>query len=264
MKKYFAIFKISWGKELSYRFNFMLARLRNIIILLLLYFVWLNLSAASGKFAGYSADELMTYVIIVNIMRSLIFGSQSRELAAEINEGIFSKYLSQPLNHFWYGFWRELAPRIINFISALIECLIFYLIFRPRLLAPDSIVAMGLFTLSIILAIFLYFLLSYLISLLAFWSREAMGPRFLFEWLLEFSSGAYFPLSILSGMLLTGLSILPFYYLVYFPAMIFLERLSAAEIIIGFAWQSIWLILIGLAVRLIYGKGLKHYSGEGI
>ncbi len=51
-RKYGTIFRISWEKELEYRFNFFLARLRNIMVMLLLYFVWVALTGDSGRFAG--------------------------------------------------------------------------------------------------------------------------------------------------------------------------------------------------------------------
>src|SRR4030042_4613787 len=99
MKKYFAIFKISWANELEYRFGFLLKRTRNIVFLLMFYYIWLKLSELTGKFAGYSTDELVTYVLGVHLLRAIIFGAQSRQVSEEINEGTLSTYLVGPGNY---------------------------------------------------------------------------------------------------------------------------------------------------------------------
>ena len=78
MKKYFTVFKTSFANELEYRFAFVLARFRNLTYLLLLYYVWLNLSQMTGRFAMYSAEELTTYVFLAHLLRAIIFGAQSR------------------------------------------------------------------------------------------------------------------------------------------------------------------------------------------
>ena len=52
----------------TYRLNFVLGRFRNIIVLLLLFYVWRSLTLKTGTFAGYSDTELITYVFAVNIL----------------------------------------------------------------------------------------------------------------------------------------------------------------------------------------------------
>ncbi len=259
--KYFTAFHLSLSEQLTYRFNFIVGRVRNIIILLLLYYVWIELTRHTGQFASFTREELITYVFLVNILRSFIFGSQSRRIASEINDGTFSSYLTKPVNHFLHFYARELAERLVLTFTAIIEVVILSLILDLNLLVPNSISIISLFLVSLFLAHVLYYILSYCISLLAFWSREAMGPRFLFEWLLEFASGAYFPLNIVSPFFFTILQMLPFMYLIFSPAMIYLDQYSALEIIFT---QILWIITSGLLAIYIWQKGLRRYTGEGI
>lgn len=264
MKKYFTVFKTSWANELEYRGAFLLARTRNIIYLLLLYYVWLNLSQLVGRFAGYSTGELVTYVFGVHILRSLVFGAQSRLMAWEINDGTFSIFLVRPVNHFWFVFFRELAQRLIYFASAVFELAIFAYLTKASLMAPSNLQQFFVFLIACIGALFLYFVLSYLVSLFAFWSREAMGPRFLFEWFMEFGSGAFFPLNILSGGLFFTLQLLPFIYLIFFPMLIYLGRMNLPEAFTKMAFQLIWICAAGTIAHFTWRRGLRRYSGEGI
>ncbi len=264
MKKYWIVFKNSWQRELEYRVDFFLWRLRSVVVLLLLYFVWTSLSAKSGRFAGYTGAELVTYVFLANIIRQVVFGAQSRRAAQEINNGTFSVYLIKPLNHFWYVFSTELVHRVMNLIVAIFEVIIFVYIFKANFFWQADPAAISLFIFSMILALLLYYLLSYIVNLFAFWSREAMGPRFLFEWFLEFASGAFFPLNILSGVFYVFLIFLPFAYLIYFPASLYLGKLSEWQILTGILIQLIFIFTFGFLAIFVWRRGLKRYSGEGI
>jgi len=264
MRKYFTVFKTSWTNELAYRANFFLGRFRSLVFLILLYYVFYHLSLGSGRFAGYQTQEILTYVFTVHLLRALIFGNQSRAMALEINDGTFSAYLVRPINYFWYVFFRELAVRVMYFACALIELAVFSYFAKAAFIFLQSWKNFSLFCLTGAIAMFLYFLLSYLVSLLAFWSREAMGPRFLFEWFLEFSSGAFFPLDILSKAMLISFQFLPFAYLIYFPAKVYLGKWDFWQIITGISIQAVWIFVISMLVFVAWKRGLRRYSGEGI
>lgn len=263
MKKYWTIFKISWSRELEYRFNFLMWRLRNIIILVVLYYLWKNLSA-NGHFAGYSNVELITYVLLANILRAVIFAGQSRLTATEINDGTFSLYLVKPINHFWYVFWRELAQRVLLGLSAVAEVFVFSWIVDARLFWQTDIVLIILFLASLLFSFMLFFVLSYLVSIMSFWSREVMGPRFLFDWLLEMASGSYFPLNILLNSIFISLSFLPFFYIMYVPISIYLGKEEVNFIIKNFAIQLLWITCFAAVVFAVWKKGLKKFTGEGL
>lgn len=255
---------MSWARMFEYRFNFLLGRLRNIIVLLLLFYVWKSLTLKSGSFAGYSEIEIITYIFLVNLTRSVVFGNQPGDIAQEINQGIFSKYLTMSVNYFWFNFWRQLAQRIVSLISAIIEVAIFAIVLKVDFFMQIDLVILGWFSVSVLLATVLYFILSYLINLSAFFSREAIGVKFLFDWILEFGSGAYFPLDILARVFFVSLAFLPFAYLIYLPVEIYLGRMSFWQIATGICFQVFWILMAGFVAKIMWEKGLKKYSGEGI
>jgi ABC-2 type transport system permease protein len=264
MKKYFTVFKTSWANELEYRFAFVLSRFRNLTYLLMLYYVWLNLSQMTGRFAMYSAEELTTYVFLAHLLRAIIFGAQARLAALEINDGTFSTYLMKPVSHFWFIFWRELAQKTIYFVAAIFELAIFIFLTKAHFLWQDNLKFLAFFALATLGSLFLYFLLTYLVSLLAFWSREAMGPRFLFEWFMEFASGAFFPLDILSKSALLAFQFLPFAYIMYFPLKVYLGQWDLRQMETGLSLQIIFIIIFSAVVSVAWRRGLRRYSGEGI
>jgi len=262
--KYGAVFLISWQRELEYRFNFVLGRLRNIVTMLLLYFVWVSLTEKTGTFAGYSRAELITYVFGINILRSLILGTQSKQVVVDINEGMFSAYLVMPMSHVLRAFFSELAQRSISFLTAIAEVALFALLLGVTFFVQrDGLLAL-LFLVSLAMAVALFFALSYLISLLAFWSREALGPRFLFDWVLEFASGAYFPLDILPASVLALVKALPFAGIMYLPLQIYLGRVGPGGAVTGILLQLFWTGITSLIILVAWKRGLRRYTGEGM
>lgn len=261
--KYFAIYKLSFATQISYRLNFFLGRVKNIVILLVLYTLYSTLTQ-NTSFAGYTREEFLTYIFILHVLRNFIFGSQSRLAATEINDGTFSTYFSKPLKHPLYTYVRELAERFTLVVTSVLELFILWLLIKPTLIWQTDFSTLLWFALSVLLAHILYVIFSYMVSMIAFWSREAMGPRFLFEWLLEMTSGAYFPLSILSSTVVTVLQFLPFMYMIYVPIQIYLQKIPSSEIPHTLFLQIIWVFILCTVALILYKRGLKKYTSEGI
>ncbi len=265
MNKYWLVFKNRIGSIFAYRLNFLIGRLQGLVTILLLYFLWVTLARQTGRFAGFTPEEIATYVLLVNILRAFVFGSQTRRMASDINKGTYSVNLVKPFNSVAFYYFEELAERLVGTLAAIVETLILTYLLKVDWFIPTSYTTWFYFILAIILAQLLYFFFSTLLNYLAFWSREAMGPRFLFEWILEFASGAYFPISILTGgIFFSILHKLPFIYMIYHPLMIFLKKGILTDMPFYIFGGVMWLIILVGLNRLMFNSGIKKYSSEGI
>jgi ABC-2 type transport system permease protein len=74
-----------------------------------------------------------------------------------------------------------------------------------------------------------------------------------------------FPLEFLDRYpyVTTVMRMLPFQYLAYFPAMVFLEKKQGDELIVGLLIELGWAITLILLSRWLYRLGLRHYSAYG-
>jgi ABC-2 type transport system permease protein len=57
--------------------------------------------------------------------------------------------------------------------------------------------------------------------------------------------------------------LLPFKYLAYFPAAVFLEKLTPAQMYQGLAIEFSWVVALVLLSRVAWSRGVAHYSGFG-
>lgn len=264
MKKYLAVVRIALAQTFEYRWEFLINQLRVVIILLTLYFLWTQVYQNRPVLFGFDYQKIISYLLLAMILRQTVFSSVTEQIAAELQVGgKFFTYLLRPIGFFRYWLTIDLAYKLVNLIFIILIVGLFIKIFHLPFFEPAGVLPLGLFLISLVLALLTYFYLGILVSSTGFWTSQVWGLQFLTVLILEFSAGAYFPIDVLPEGLRRIIQLTPFPYLLYYPVSIFLGRLSllvAAEVI---AKSFFWLILIFLLTRVVWQKGLKTYEAWG-
>ena len=263
MKLYFQVAKNTWDEMTTYRFNFVMWRVRNVLQLLTVYYLWLAVTPQHGQIFGYSRSLILTYVLGASFVGSIVFSTRTQEMGDNINNGELSQYLVRPLRYLGYWFARDIGDKLFNVCFAIAELLIVYFILRPTIFFQMHVTTLLLTILAVFLAVVMNFFIGSLLGMIAFWSPEVWAPRFIFFMLVSFFAGGLFPLDILPIYLQRIFALLPFGYLQYFPIKIYLGKVSPQEILFGFTVALFWSVLLYTLVSIVWHKGLKLYSSEG-
>jgi ABC-2 type transport system permease protein len=263
VRKYWFVFSLYWQEGLAQRMSFFMERFRSLIVLCSFYYLWDALLKHRSSFAGYDRSQIVTYVLGMNILRSLVFATRTDQIPGEINQGRLSAYLLKPVNFVGYTFVRDLAEKSVNFVSAIIEVFVLMWVFDMPIRWPESPATWFYFGTAVVGAVALYFFLAFMVGCWGFWTAESWGPRFLIELILEFTAGAFFPLDILPETIQKILHQFPSPYLVFFPVQIFLEKLTPAEVMSGFVAQAFWIIVLAALCRFVWHRGMAAYEAEG-
>jgi len=263
MKKYYSVAKNTWNQTFAYRVSFVMWRLRNIIPLLTIYFLWFAVLPSGKNLFGYSQTLMLTYILGTSLVESIVLSSRTYVVGEEINNGNLINFLLKPINYFLYWFSMDLGDKAVNICFSLIELSLIFIILKPPFFFQTNMFYILFFILSIISALFIYFFINFLLGLIGFWSPEVWAPRFIFITLLGFFAGSFFPLDILPKAIFEIVKFLPFTYLLYFPLKIYLGQLSLAEIASGLTISVFWIFAVYFIVRAIWQKGLKSYSAYG-
>lgn len=263
LSKYFLIARNTWDETLTYRLNFVMWRVRVVLGILTMYFLWSALLSPGGNILGYTRELMLTYILGTSLINSIVISSRSYEVGEQINSGDLSNFLLRPINYFAYWFTRDLGDKAMNIVFSAAELIILFLILAPPILIQSDIGLILLTFTSCMLALVMYFLLNFLLGLIGFWSPEVWAPRFIFFTILTFFSGGLFPLDILPKPLFSVLEFLPFPYLLFFPLKIYLGQLALVEIIRGTIISSVWIGLLFLIVKFVWAKGLRVYTAYG-
>src|SRR5262249_10130258 len=115
----------------------------------------------------------------------------------------------------------------------------------------------------LLLAFLVGFFFEACIGMIGFWILEVTSLLYVVNTLNFFVSGHMFPLDLLPGFWANLLKLLPFQYMAYFPAAVFLGHSKGEALIIGLLAEAGWVLAFFVLSRLLYRIGLRHYSAYG-
>jgi len=96
--------------------------------------------------------------------------------------------------------------------------------------------------------------------MVGFWVLEVTSLLWVVTTLNYFISGQMFPLDLLPGFWQTLLKSLPFQYLAYFPAVVFLGKVRGWRLVEGLLVEAAWALALVLLARGLYHRGLRRYK----
>jgi len=266
MRKYFSIFRISFAQEFAYRLNFIMWRVRNVMQIFLVFFLWSSVFAdPTRSLFGYNKEKILTYVFGILVIRALVLSARTVDVAGEIARGDITNFLLKPINYFRYWFARDLSSKALNLGFAIFEAIILYLILKPAIFIQTDPLILFLFFASVVIAILIFFFLLFLVNLIAFWMPEnGWSAQYLFIVIVsEFLSGGVFPLDILPQNFQTIIYSLPFPYLLFFPLQVYLGKIAVIASLKGIATGALWVFILGFVLSWVWRKGISRYEAIG-
>lgn len=266
MNKYWTIFKISFQQEFAYRLNFIMWRVRNVLQIFLIFFLWSTVFSEPGRnFFGYDRTKILTYVFGVLVMKAIVLSARAVDVAKEVAKGDLTNYLLKPISYFKYWLSRDIASKVLNLSFAVFEFGLLYFILKPQIFIQSDPLFVSFFLISLVTAVFLFFVILFITNAVPFWAPETdWGAQFLvYVIVVEFLSGALFPIDILPAGFQNILYLTPFPYLIFFPLQIYLGKLSYAFVIRGVLIALFWAVVLWFTMRSVWARGLKVYRSEG-
>lgn len=263
LRKYLAIFRITWINGFAYPASFWVWRFRQVIQLVVAFSIWEAIFTSTSSIFGYQRDQMLTYIFMSNIIAWVVLASRTIDVVGVINSGDLSLYLLWPFNFFANWFSRDIADKLQNIVFAFFELSLLYLVFRPQLYLPEHGITLLLVALAAFAGMVMYFFINMIFGFIGFWSPDSWAPRFLFFTVISFTSGSLYPLDIFPKPVVTALSYTPFPYLMYFQTKIWLEQLSLSDILHGLTVLSSWAVVLAAVMIIMWKKGIKSYSAEG-
>lgn len=263
MKKYLAISKITFANILQYRYQFLVDQFRTAILLATLYFLWIQVFARNQNLFNYNKNEIITYLFLTALLRPLVLTSQADSIAGELQSwGKFFSYLIKPVGYFRYWLTVDIVYKVLNLTLTSLIVFAFIKLSSFSFQAPE-LVNFFLFIVAVLIGVLNYFFFATIISSTGFWTSQVWGLQFLMVLLIEFSSGAFFPIDVLPKVFVAAINLTPFPYLLYYPINIFLGKLTPIESIYVIMISLVWLVVLFSFSHLIFRKGLKVYEAWG-
>ncbi len=274
---WWTFFKISINERLVYRGDFMLGTLMRFLPTLTQIFLWWAIydvvsdntadaaGGPDGQIAGYRYGDMVAYYLLVIISRA--FSSMpglTRGIADQIRSGEVKKFLIQPVDMLGCLLTQRVAHKLVYYLIATLPFALVFWICRSYFVDgwPPAEV-MAVFVVSLLVSFLLGFFLEACIGLIGFWFLEVTSLGFIYMLLNFLLSGHMFPLELLPGSIGSFVNFLPFKYLAYFPAAVFLGKIRGTEMYVGLAVEIAWVLFFLVLARVFWNRGVKRYSGFG-
>src|SRR5207253_5356195 len=113
---------------------------------------------------------------------------------------------------------------------------------------------------SLLMAFLIGFFFEACIGMIGFWFLEVTSFLYVVNTLNFFVSGHMFPLDLLPPFWAGLLKALPFQYMAYFPAAVFLGKIEGMDLLFGLLGELAWALGFIALARGLYHLGLRHYS----
>jgi ABC-2 type transport system permease protein len=271
LHKYLKIFRVSLTERLHYRGDFFLGTVLRYLPMVTTILLWQAIYAATDnedkKVGGYSQKEMIAYLLLIHVSRA--FSSMpglAAGISRDIRDGSLKKYLIQPLDMIAYLLSYRAAHKVAYITtSALPYALLFFLcwyfggIFDTL---PDALTFLA-YLLSLLLGFVIGFLFETAMGLVGFWILEVSSLLWVVNTLNFFVSGQMIPLEVMGPTWTMVLKWLPFQYLAYFPARIFLGKVPLDQLWLDLDIELAWAVGLLLLCQWLYARGLRRYSAFG-
>jgi ABC-2 type transport system permease protein len=93
---------------------------------------------------------------------------------------------------------------------------------------------------------------------------QTWGPELIFLSIFSFASGVAFPVDLVPDWIYRIIEWTPVYYMVGFPALVFLNRLPEPVVLSGLIHGGIVTALTCVVVALMWRRGLGKFEAVGI
>jgi len=274
---WWTILRIGIEERLVYRGDFALGTLLRFLPIITQIFLWravfsaIEVSGGDGSVSGngpeiqgYHYQDFVAYYLLTMVSRS--FSSMpglASGIALQIRNGEIKKFLVQPVDLVGFLLLQRMAHKLVYYGVALGPFALVFFVCRGYLSGWPTMDVLFAYGLSLILAFLLGFFLETTIGMIGFWWLEVSSLLFIYMLFSFFFSGHMFPLDMLPEPWAEMVQWIPLQYLTYFPAAVFLGKISGPQLWEGLSIQALWVVFFMGLSRYAYVRGIRCYSGYG-
>jgi ABC-2 type transport system permease protein len=260
MKKYLAVIKINLLNTLIYPAELVSRSFMILLFMWIFFQLWrITFSAAgSNVISNLTLRDTMWYLLLAETLE-LGRPRLARVISDQVKDGSIAYMINKPYNFLLYQLSSGLGDSLprMGILFLLGGALVWSLAGQPPALVnwPWALVAM-------VGAWLLHFIVNVLIGLSAFEVEEVAPFEWIYQKLVFILGGMLVPLDFYPGWLQTIAKSLPFAYMMYGPARLFVQPdpKLLLNILLG---QLLWVAVLGGILVLAFSRGIRRLAING-
>jgi ABC-2 type transport system permease protein len=251
--------RVGFVNTLAFRLRYYTGIVTYLINVTVYYFIWKALYASDPNFAaGFRFEEMVTYVAVGWVIRSVYFNNIDQNMATDVLEGNIANTMMKPVSVQTVYVGQALGEAFFRLILLTLPAgVVVTLIFPVQ--GPASAGAFGLFLASLAASIALTAALNFIVGCCAVRLKSILGLLRAKYYVQELLSGLLVPMTMFPPVLQTVLAFLPFQHIAYTPLRIYLGKLEGAAALEALGVQALWAVVL-----LLLGSRFWHVMARKI
>ncbi len=245
----------------TYRMNAVFSMLLVGVQIYLLTVIWQAAYGDQTEVDGIAIGQLLVYLTLANLQVWFLRPKMAEDIQERIRQGQIGFDLSRPV-----GYPSQLmASAVGDMIGGLPMLLVGFpvAVIAGELRGPSTLEAGFGYVAALVLAWIVAALLNLLIGLISFWTVEMNGFRMIYTLVGNFATGALIPLWFMPDALRTVIHLLPFQAIAFIPVSIYVGEPAPGSIGTALLLQAMWIGILILVIRWIWGRAFKHTVIQG-
>jgi viologen exporter family transport system permease protein len=248
--------RIGFMNMLAFRLRYYTGVITYFINVAVYYYIWKAIYSVDPAFAGFDFSEMITYVSVGWIIRSLYFNNVDSHMAQDILEGKISMALLKPVSIQWSYISRAIGEAAFRLImltapTALVIAFVFPIV------PPASPAHFAAFLVAVVFSVLIVAGLNFVVGSCAVTLKSILGLLRAKFWMQELLSGLLVPVTLFPSPLREISALLPFQHIGFTPMMIYLGKMTWFEIGRAFVLELFWVVFL-LAFGAWFWKTLSR------
>lgn len=261
MSVYFAYIKIAFLNKCAYRVECLMGILSTCLQIFILSEIWRVLYDTNQNVNDITYSMVVTNFILSQGL-SKAFSVNDFAIQQKINDGTICNEFLKPVDYRISILATNLGEILFNLIACFLPTVLITSIFTG-ILPPDSFANLLLFLISIILGFIILWLISSIVQMSSFWIVNVWSISTIKNVVIGVLSGALLPLWFMPESVLQIIKYTPFDSIYFIPIEIYLGTISVDEIVNCYVRQVIWIMILYLISRIMWGFGKKRLVVQG-
>jgi ABC-2 type transport system permease protein len=232
--------RIGFMNMLAFRLRYYTGVITYFINVAVYYFIWRAIYHVDPRFANFSFAQMITYVAVGWIIRSMYFNNIDSEMAEDILEGKITMVMLKPVSIQASYIARALGESAFRLcLLTAPTALLLWLLFP--VLAPASASHFAVFLVSLAGSVILVAALNFAVGCCAVRLTSILGLLRAKFWAQDLLSGVLVPVTLFPAPLRQISRLLPFEHIGFTPMMIYLGKISWRQIAEALALEAVWI-----------------------
>lgn len=259
IKKYLVITRVSFSNTITYRASL----ISRFVFYTLFIYIFMSLWKAiyqEGSVHGYSYIQIVWYLIMTEFIGFASGGDIYKDMNEDVKSGSIAYQLGRPTHYVFYQFFNSLGQSLLNLLTfGVLSVTLGFLFVGP--LVTFRLDTIFYLLVSIFLGITLHFFICMLIGLSSFYVEDNYAIFLIYQ-KATFMLGMFLPVEFLPSWLQGIAKNLPFSYIQWAPARIFVG--CSSEICMQLITnQLIWTVVAVSLTFICYHIGIRRLQVNG-